>query len=72
MKTLTEFSGVVLRTAHKARAQQTEAGIEKDKLAEAVGEAIGVTGDRLERLFEIISRSSGVRTSNSKSPMRPR
>src|SRR5688572_18717128 len=54
MKTLTEFSGVVLRQAARARQEKLAAGVEADALTEAIGAEIGVTGDRLVRLLEAL------------------
>lgn len=54
MKTLTEFSGVVLRNARKARDEKAGAELEPDALASAVGDEVGVGGDRATRLLEAL------------------
>src|ERR1041385_3336214 len=52
MKTLTEFSTLVLRKAADARA--AAAGAEGDALNEAVAAALGVQPDRAARLLEAL------------------
>jgi hypothetical protein len=51
---LTEFSGVVARRALEVRAAKVAEGLEADALAEAIGAEVGVTGDRLARLLELV------------------
>jgi 23S rRNA pseudouridine2605 synthase len=52
MKTLTEFSGVILRQAAKIREDRRAAGLEGE--AEALGAELGMSGDRLARLGEAL------------------
>ncbi len=54
MRTLTEFSGVVARRALEVRAAKAAEGLEGDALAEAIGAEVGVSGDRLARLVELV------------------
>lgn len=54
MRTLTEFSGVVARRALEVRAAKAAEGLEGEALAEAIGAEVGVSGDRLARLVELV------------------
>ena len=54
MRTLTEFSGVVARRALEVRAAKAAEGLEGEALAEAIGADVGVSGDRLARLVELV------------------
>jgi hypothetical protein len=74
MKTITEFSGVLLKQAARVRAEKSAAGIADEGLAGAVtGESLGgeraapcstrwAAGDRLDvRLVQVIQASSAPR-----------
>ena len=54
MKTLTEFSGVIVRKAHQVRSQGAADGKDEAALSESVGAAVGMKGDRLARLIEAL------------------
>jgi len=54
MKTLTEFSSLVLRRAQAARAAKAAEGLEGDALAEALAGELGVATDRASRLIEAL------------------
>ena len=59
MKTLTEFSGVVLRQAAAVRDAKSSEGVEADALAEAASAELGLSGDRVARLFEALEAAGG-------------
>ncbi|HUH01822.1 MAG TPA: hypothetical protein VML75_07485 [Kofleriaceae bacterium] len=54
MKTLTEFSGVVLRQAAEARERVAATGVEGEALAEALATDLSIAADRAARLLEAI------------------
>src|SRR5262249_50256155 len=54
MRTLTEFSGVLVDRAAELRAAKLAEGPDAEALAAAPGEALGISGDRLTRLLEIL------------------
>ncbi len=54
MKTLTEFSGIILRQAKAARDEVTAAGAEADALAEKLAESLSIASERASRLLEAL------------------
>ncbi|HEX8953184.1 MAG TPA: hypothetical protein VF945_15120, partial [Polyangia bacterium] len=54
LRTVTEFSSLTIRQASEAKAKLVGEGVAAEQLGEKLGEAIGVTGDRLARLIEAV------------------
>jgi hypothetical protein len=54
MKTLTEFSGIVLRQAAEARERVAATGVEGEALAEALATDLSIAAERAARLLEAI------------------
>src|SRR5438309_4845628 len=54
LRTVTEFSSLLIRQASEAKAKLVGEGIAAEQLGEKIGEAIGVVGDRLARLVEAV------------------
>src|SRR5262249_17839972 len=54
LRTVTEFSGLAIRQAAEAKAKLVAEGVAAEQLGEKLGEAVGVTGDRLARLVEAV------------------
>ncbi|MCA9677969.1 MAG: hypothetical protein KC464_23290, partial [Myxococcales bacterium] len=54
MKTLTEFSSIVIRRAAEARAARAAEGLEAEALVAAVAGDLGVNEERVARLLEAI------------------
>ncbi|HVK75612.1 MAG TPA: hypothetical protein VM734_19915, partial [Kofleriaceae bacterium] len=54
MKTLTEFSIVMLRRGAEARAAKTAEGVAAEGMAEAISGGIGIPAERAARLIEAL------------------
>ena len=54
LRTVTEFSSLTIRQATEAKAKLVGEGVAPEQLGEKLGEAVGVTGDRLARLVEAV------------------
>src|SRR5262245_13947347 len=59
MKTLTEFSVLVLKRAGQVRAAKAAEGAEGDALLEAMAAELGVQPDRAARLVEALDVAGG-------------
>lgn len=54
MKTITEFSGSIVRSGVAAKARLESEGLEGDALTERLGQELGLAGDRAARLREAL------------------
>src|SRR6201996_6261484 len=53
-RTVTEFSGTSVQKAAETRTRLQGEGVTEEQMSERLGEALGVSGDRLARLTEAL------------------